>query len=75
MTVMLDAAPTLEERQAAAWFPVETGFWVANTGGRYLGAVERLRSGEFSARDATGAEVGCFGTLAEARDAVTSEAW
>jgi len=71
MSVTIDAAPSTQAR--AAWFQVEPGFWVANTDGRYLGAVERLRTGGFSARDETGAEVGWFATLHEARGAVTSE--
>jgi len=75
MSLFVDAAPATEVRPAAAWFQVEPGFWVANTDGRYLGAVERLRSGGFSARDETGCEVGWFATLAEARAAVTSEAF
>lgn len=75
MSVMIDEARSADISRGAAWFQVEPGFWVANTGGQYLGAVERLRSGGFSARDDTGAEVGVFASLAEARGAVTSDGW
>ncbi|MFF2631833.1 hypothetical protein ACFVR6_02995 [Microbacterium sp. NPDC058021] len=73
MSVMIDTAPSTEVRSAAAWFEVEQGFWVANTGGQYLGAVERERWGGFCALDETGARIGWFPSLAAARDAVVSE--
>ncbi|MCR2783578.1 MULTISPECIES: hypothetical protein [unclassified Microbacterium] len=73
MSVIIDEVRSADIRGGAAWFRVEPGFWVANTGGRYLGAVELLRSGGYSARNDTGAEVGVFASLAEARGAVASE--
>ena len=52
----LDYAPSL-------WHEVEQGFWVANSGGVFLGTIERQQDGRYFARGATSVGIGKFPTL------------
>ena len=58
------------ETTEAAWHEVETGFWVGNTDGRFLGTIELQGADRFFARDAVRAYVGEYRSLAAARRAI-----
>ncbi|MDQ1126454.1 hypothetical protein [Microbacterium] len=55
--------------ETATWHEVEKGFWVGNTHGRFVGTVEKSRSG-WIARDHARRLVGTYPDAAEARAAV-----
>lgn len=58
----------------ATWHEVDSGFWVGNTGGAFLGSIERLARGRFLARDAVSQVVGEYAGLGYARRAVIERA-
>jgi len=73
MTTIEDTARVTEVangRAGSLWHEVETGFWVANSGGVFLGSIEREQDGRYLARSATYAGVGSFPTLAAAQVAM-----
>jgi len=55
---------------ASLWHEVEQGFWVANSGGVFLGTIERQQDGRYFARSAISELVGKFPTLALAQMAM-----
>lgn len=54
----------------AAWHEVETGFWVGNADGAFLGTIERHDPSRYFARDATRRYVGEYPALPLAKEAV-----
>ena len=63
-TVGTSTAPTLD------WREVDTGFWVASSGGNFCGTVERTGRRRYDARDAMGVALGDFTDAASAQLAV-----
>ncbi|WP_106814455.1 hypothetical protein [Microbacterium timonense] len=64
------AARVLAGGTHAVWHEVDTGFWVGNAGGAFLGSIERLGRGRYLARDELHRIVGEYVGLAGARDAI-----
>lgn len=55
------------------WAEVDTGFWVGNADGVFLGTIERHEPKRFFARDAVRRYVGEYPTLALAREAIIGQ--
>ena len=59
-----------EDRSIATWHEVDSGFWVGNASGGFLGSVERLGRARYLARDEFSRPLGEYVGLSYARGAV-----
>ena len=69
MTAVL-TPPNAEATPAPVWREVAPGMWTSTTNGEIAGSVEHM--GTFITTNARGDVVGTFGTINEARAALTS---
>jgi hypothetical protein len=61
-----------QETGAGMWAMLEAGLWVGNANGTYIGMIERSPHG-FVASDGRGDYAGHFGSLDEAKAALSAE--
>jgi len=63
-----DAAPS----RPVTWSTVDRGFHVASRAGEFVGSIDATDGGHFIAFDGTNSPIGRYGTMVEAKRAVTS---